>query len=221
MCPSCLVDYVVSFCTRAERLQVDKVAIPCGTCSCFYSERDVIRLISGHDAALAEYNKLKEDLVVARVVKEEKAKMQAELERRERLSALDREVEDRSRHIAEEILTLKCPRCRTAFLDFDGCFAVTCATCQAAFCGWCLRDCGEDAHACAMECGRAEGANGYFGTMEQFISYHKRRRQTLLNGYLQQMQATCSPDVLEKVLERCRQDARDLGLIVPASKDFV
>lgn len=55
---------------------------------------------------------------------------------------------DRLRHkIIDEILTLRCPRCKQAFLDFDGCFALTCGSCPCRFCGWCLEDCGDhDAH---------------------------------------------------------------------------
>jgi hypothetical protein len=45
-------------------------------------------------------------------------------------------------------LNLKCPRCQSAFLDYDGCNALTCAVpnCRAAFCAICLKDCGSDAH---------------------------------------------------------------------------
>ena len=30
------------------------------------------------------------------------------------------------KHIEEEILQMKCPRCRTAFYDFEGSFAIRC-----------------------------------------------------------------------------------------------
>jgi hypothetical protein len=46
----------------------------------------------------------------------------------------------------ENILTLKCPRCGAAFVDFEGCMALNCAVCGVGFCGWCLADCGRDAH---------------------------------------------------------------------------
>jgi hypothetical protein len=51
----------------------------------------------------------------------------------------------------EEDLTLRCPRCATAFADFRGCAALYCSRsgCGAAFCALCLKDCGgdRDAHA--------------------------------------------------------------------------
>ena len=47
-----------------------------------------------------------------------------------------------------EKLTMKCPRCSTAFYDYDGCNALRCGqiACHAAFCALCLKDCGSDAH---------------------------------------------------------------------------
>lgn len=43
---------------------------------------------------------------------------------------------------------LRCPRCKCAFEDFDGCLALTCGNieCNASFCAVCLKDCGTDAH---------------------------------------------------------------------------
>ncbi|KAL3823281.1 hypothetical protein ACHAXA_003429 [Cyclostephanos tholiformis] len=50
-------------------------------------------------------------------------------------------------------LNLKCPRCQTAFLDYEGCNALKCGVsgCQAAFCAICLKDCGSDAHPHVIE----------------------------------------------------------------------
>lgn len=42
-------------------------------------------------------------------------------------------------------LVLKCPKCAVAFIDFDGCLALTCENCKAGFCALCLENCG-DAH---------------------------------------------------------------------------
>jgi hypothetical protein len=85
-----------------------------------------------------------------------------------RYAAHQRQVEQHRRHIVEEVLTLKCPRCRTAFVDFSGCFAVQCGSCPCNFCGWCLQDCETDAHAHVAHC-RSNKANGnVFGAHEQF-----------------------------------------------------
>jgi hypothetical protein len=72
--------------------------------------------------------------------------MRGELRRLAALSEHEREVERGRLFIEEVVLTLRCPRCDAAFVDFTACMALTCA-CTAAFCGWCLADCGRDAHA--------------------------------------------------------------------------
>ena len=56
------------------------------------------------------------------------------------------------RKIIDEILAQHCPRCKAAFVDWDGCIALTCAHCRAAFWGIFLQDCGEDAHRHCARC---------------------------------------------------------------------
>ena len=43
--------------------------------------------------------------------------------------------------VMEGCLTLRCPRCQVAFVDFDACIALTCGNkaCGAAFCALCLQ----------------------------------------------------------------------------------
>jgi hypothetical protein len=74
-------------------------------------------------------------------------------------------------YIAENILTLKCPRrnCGRAILDFEGCFAVSC-TCGCGFCGWCLADCGNDAHAHVKTCKASRNPGGYYGKVGRQVS---------------------------------------------------
>ena len=66
--------------------------------------------------------------------------------------------EERRVHAAalqlRELLNEKCPRCGAAFLDFTACCALTCHRCNCAFCAWCLRDCGGDAHRHVATCVR-------------------------------------------------------------------
>lgn len=67
---------------------------------------------------------------------------------RDKLSARDADaLSGPRRHIVENILTLKCPRCKAAFFDFTDCLALKCATCTCGFCACCMTDCGQDAHA--------------------------------------------------------------------------
>ena len=49
--------------------------------------------------------------------------------------------------VTERDLFPTCPRCYATFVDFEGCWALTCERCDAGFCALCLADCGADAHA--------------------------------------------------------------------------
>eukprot|EP01105_Mastigella_eilhardi_P007620 TRINITY_DN1911_c0_g3_i2.p1 TRINITY_DN1911_c0_g3~~TRINITY_DN1911_c0_g3_i2.p1 ORF type:complete len:3679 (-),score=783.02 TRINITY_DN1911_c0_g3_i2:52-10641(-) len=66
------------------------------------------------------------------------------------------------RRAIEEMMVPRCPRCPRAFVDWDGCFAVTCQ-CGCSFCGHCLRDCGTDAHEHVRQ-----HHGGYYGSIEDF-----------------------------------------------------
>jgi IBR domain, a half RING-finger domain/Zinc finger C-x8-C-x5-C-x3-H type (and similar)/RNA recognition motif. (a.k.a. RRM, RBD, or RNP domain) len=114
-------------------------------------------------------------------------------------------------HIIEEVLTLRCPRCKQAFLDFDGCFALSCNSCPCGFCGWCLSDCGSDAHAHVKSCpSKPKGAinETYFGTKEQFEEAQRQRRQRDLKNFLRSLNAT----EREQTLKALSQDLEDLNL---------
>lgn len=56
-------------------------------------------------------------------------------------------------HKLAESLNMKCPRCSSVFVDYEGCNALTCwkTDCRAAFCAICLQDCGADAHSHVRE----------------------------------------------------------------------
>jgi hypothetical protein len=61
-------------------------------------------------------------------------------------------VAEHRRYIVESVLLLRCSNCTAVWLDFDACFAVTCATCAHQFCAWCCQSCGADAHAHVAQC---------------------------------------------------------------------
>ncbi|EDQ86752.1 uncharacterized protein MONBRDRAFT_10517 [Monosiga brevicollis MX1] len=116
------------------------------------------------------------------------------------------------RHVADELLTLRCPReaCRQAFADFEGCFALTCAACRCSFCGWCLRAAapGQDAHVCAANCSRAHGfAPEPFGPIDRFTRYHaQRQRGAVLRYLLDKLEADVDPtDCLAELAPLLRQ----------------
>ena len=142
--------------------------------------------------------------------RDERTRHEAETHRRAKLSELERKTETACKHIQEVILTLKCPRpdCRQAFADFDGCFALTCSRCRCAFCAWCLKDCGQDAHACAAACGAKRGANGYYGDVEGFNAAQKEQRLKRVCAYLRGLDDV----VRQRVIDGCRKGFEDLQL---------
>ena len=134
-----------------------------------------------------------------------KAQMQAQLEAEmqdrlgaelQRLAALDehaRKVLMARKHIIDKILTLSCPRCGQVFVDFAGCYALECHYCKCNFCGWCLADCGNDAHAHVRQCNNKPlSADVFFGTpglnkqqqQQEFQGVHRLRQKALIDTYL-------------------------------------
>ncbi|GMI06340.1 hypothetical protein TrLO_g12008 [Triparma laevis f. longispina] len=137
--------------------------------------------------------------------------MARELERLKELSIEDLKIEQTSRAV-RDMLTLYCPRCSKAFLDFVGCFSLKCSqsTCGCSFCAVCLKDCGGDAHAHVKECCR--GLQGmtdeYYGSFELFQKVQHSRRIKAVTAYLNGLEF----DVAVKVVKACRVDFEDLGL---------
>lgn len=127
-----------------------------------------------------------------------------------------------SRHRLEvaDILTLKCPRCSQAFLDFDNCFALTCSrpTCNAAFCGWCLEDCGADAHQHVTDsCCTARTwspANPLWSTATNFKAAQRERQGPEIQKYIDQVEPALRADVLEAV----GSDLTELGFSVEGER---
>ena len=54
--------------------------------------------------------------------------------------------------IKDSLLQNRCPRCGIPFHDFEGCFALKCDSCNCGFCGYCMKDCGSDAHRHVRTC---------------------------------------------------------------------
>ena len=93
--------------------------------------------------------------------------------------------------ITQTILNLSCPRCKAAFNDFTGCFALTCGSddnrdfgCGAKFCGWCMEDCGDNAHNHVSKCRFKLSDQNYHGSKEQFEKAQRIRKMGLLRAYL-------------------------------------
>ena len=78
------------------------------------------------------------------VLPEVAAKNFRAMEEKAGLAEDDEMPDDVRRHknkIAEELLTLHCPECGMAFIDFTNCFALWCGLCDCAFCAYCQKSC--------------------------------------------------------------------------------
>jgi serine/threonine protein kinase len=142
---------------------------------------------------------------------------QAQLKARTRIRELEEEIElgPVRRHvntIANSILTDACPRCRTAFVDFDGCFALQCSNrkCSCRFCAWCLKDCGKDAHKHVKSCPYKTNNQNYFGTKAEFLSSRKSRQLRLLKDYLAALK---DQEPKAKVMEMLKPNLQDFDRI--------
>jgi hypothetical protein len=178
---------------------------------CFASDRPEV-----FESYRAQREAIIEALITQDKDNEYKVRMQGELEELLALDALSCAIRVHRRHIIREIFELRCPNCGQVFVDFTGCFALTCSrpTCQTGFCGWCLENCGdsEQTHKHVIECKEKErGAHGYFGKEELFVQCHQKRRCKQLRAYLLSI---ADEDVRSGVMSAIADEAADLNIDV-------
>lgn len=116
--------------------------------------------------------------------------------------------------IIDDVMYVRCPRCKTPFLEYDGCDALVCGTagCGCGFCALCLKDCGKDAHQHLGQVGfHGNAARGFYGGEENFKRTHRDRRLKLLQGVFARMGAE-EPEFLQELLRSMDTDLRDIGI---------
>ena len=133
----------------------------------------------------------------------------------------DREAHQRRQHVVDNILTLRCPGCSAAVLDYneaDGaCIALQCRSrrCRRVFCGYCMEWVSDSeegahdngpAHTHVAEVHHSEG--GLFPPLGTFDRVQLERRKRLLHEYLSSL---CAVD-LQRTLRDCAVDLRALGI---------
>jgi hypothetical protein len=166
------------------------------------------------------YVKAKEEIIAATIYIEEQVKFQRQLEETKRMLKAEKINSTLQRHrrfIIENIINLLCPRCRTPFVDFDGCFALNCTMCSCKFCAWCMEDCGEDCsftqhHNHVMSCPSAPDhrRNGYSGTLEEFQEAQNKRRSIMISEYISEnIQGDSNKKMLRSIISK---DLKDLGI---------
>lgn len=132
-------------------------------------------------------------------------------QRVEELVAMDakrRQIELAKLHITATVLVDHCPACNAAFFDFTGCFAVSCNSCPAGFCAWCLEHCGTDAHQHVLHCRLNLNPNTYYGTNVQFEQVRRTRWRQRVLAHLNTLVA----DIRADVVAAAARDLNDIGL---------
>ena len=111
-----------------------------------FADKDIASNVSDEafEAYLRAREKLKEETMAEEMRTEMERRVELERERAAAGAGAAEKLRAAKEHIIENILTLCCPRCKQAFVDFDGCFALSCSRCGAGFCAYCLADCGDE-----------------------------------------------------------------------------
>jgi len=221
VCRDCMEGHVQHCAGEDMRVRRQREGrVPCphatpalGCAAAPYSDKELARAVPA--AAFEAYVRARIELEESKLL--EKAEHEQEEWRREelaRLQALDEEgraVLAARRHIEEEILTSRCPRCKAAFLDFAGCCALTCHRCPCAFCAWCGADCGADAHEHAANCAaKLAGASGLFPTREQLARGQAQHRAGVLRRYLDGLAEATRAALLREMRGTLREGYADV-----------
>jgi len=122
-----------------------------------------------------------------------------------------------SRGVVDCFLAPFCRECNAAFMDFNGCFALTCNTCHAGLCGYCLTSVGKrvDSHPHVLKCTFAADHNipgaGYFPPDPEptFARCMRARLAELAAGFItatvrrQPAHRQLIPAILERIRPHC------------------
>ena len=140
-------------------------------------DREIQRAITRYEEQLRLYN-----------IQEEKyAKYVLELRNKDKIRILNR-IET-----SLPVLQVDCPHCRTPFLGFSGCFAVSCSQCHYGFCAWCMVATFESdrgranlpaTHAHVSNCPYNPRRGDYFGTIGEYYGRRMIHFQQLFDNYI-------------------------------------
>ena len=157
-CRACLERHVMEFSKSDMRtLQKTDAKLRCPKapteCKVVFSDAEIASAVpaAAFDTFAQCRIRLIEVSLSAEMERQKNAEVQRELERLLKMDEQQRRVHAKSREVFE-LLTDACPRCKQAFVDFNGCCALSCSRCPCNFCAWCLKDCGADAHAHVANC---------------------------------------------------------------------
>jgi hypothetical protein len=220
VCSMCFEQLVKTAAQEDLRIvQIREGAIPCPSCTTegqivLYTDADVAKNVSPE--AFAAYNTMRMKLVEERMARDFdeqlKLRLTEELRRLAEMDEEQRKVRQACQHIAEDLLTLKCPRrnCRQAFVDFKktDCLALRCSRCSCHFCGWCGADCGADAHPHVRECPHKLSGDPYYASVAEVKEVWRRIKSQKVKAFLASLDAKTASAVCQQM----RQVLGELGI---------
>jgi hypothetical protein len=158
-----------------------------------------------------KYMKAQERIIEEKTTAELEVRMKKEMEELMKMDERKRLVHLGRMYITDEVLNLSCPRCKAKFLDFNGCFALTCSRCNCGFCAWCLMDCGVDAHAHVRDCpDNLMPGKDVFGDVTLFETQHALKRRVQVIKYL--TESVRDRSIAIEILRSVQPELRDLGI---------
>ena len=116
----------------------------------------------------------------------------------------------------EDVLNLRCPKCRSVFADFSACMALNCS-CGAHFCALCQLDCGSDAHTHVANCDLNPNSSVFISMPEwqKIIEQQNRIKiSKLWKNYTKEDQAKLSKD------KGVRKLFQDLKIEMPGIQQY-
>jgi hypothetical protein len=192
-CRDCLDENVVSHqLDEGERFMKQDCKIACRFCTdtvTLFPEPAIAAHVS--EVTFARYlqtrDRLKAELAVKTFAEEKAARDRAMTEQQRR-------VETHRAFVKENILIIRCPRsaCKNPIVmsrDFSDCFALSCSYCTCKICGWCLADCGRDAHPHVRVCAESQNPGEIYvarGKQKQSEFYRVRndKRNAAVDCYI-------------------------------------
>jgi len=209
--------------SRQQRMQQGRICCPLHPRECQaapFGDDALARALPS--STFTAYMESRQKLTEDRLEREKEQQMQellkAELARLQAMDERARVLHTHSEEIAA-LLTMKCPSCSAAFIDFSACCALTCSSCPAHFCAWCLTLSEDKAanHRHVAQCSvKPAGADPLF-PREHYPAFLVRRRRKLVQDAL----ARLDPELAGEVYDLLRPQITDLNIPRPGAAGAV
>ena len=192
---------------------------PQGCKSAPFSDEQVV--INLNDENLTLYFDKKKELLEGRAALRNEIEITRraaeELKELVRMSEFEKKVRAARKEIEDNLLNTKCPGCKTAFIDWDNCAALSCRSCPVKFCCYCQKDCSGDAHNHVLDCPEcpAPPAGGSKLYPHQTPGFYESVMANIKEKRVREFIKTLEEDVKVEVMQQCARSFQDLGMKFP------